>query len=602
MAGTNLDIKIIAEFLGKTAFKQAETATNKLNKTVKSLGSSFGVAFGGAALGLAVRSAVKEFASAEREALTLTNTVKNLGLAFDAPAVSNYVDQIGKLYGVTGAQAVPAMQALLSATGSVSKSTEIMNVALDLAASRNADVASVASDLANAYVGNSKALSSYRLGLTKAELSAMTFDQILEKIATDTMGAADEAAASLSGKMLILSESANQARARIGGGLVDALGGVAGPNGAGGAAQAIENLSTNLTQAITGFGYLVQEVKIAQPILVGAGLLIGLAWAPWFTAISVAALAVGALGNALKKNNAIPAPNMGPLFFPGSGDGGYKEREAARKKAEAEAIARNKQLAKLIKDQAKAADDLVKKKKLQLAIDKAQLLLGKGGNIFDLDAIQLNAALINQADQLGKTTNAAQILAITNDIARLNVKRSMYELEQAIASGDIAAIEAATSKLNADLKILGVLTGQKSTLTEIKSIMDSLLPKDLINLQNLRDAIALLAQINTPGATVGGGFVQTPNGISPTTAPRSLADINAATEALGGVPTYIAPGGIEYTPDSGMLSGISPGGREFNFSVTVNAGVGDPNAIAEAIDQVLNDAIARGSLRGVMAT
>jgi hypothetical protein len=602
MAGTNLDIKIIAEFLGKTAFKQAETATNKLNKTVKSLGSSFGVAFGGAALGLAVRSAVKEFASAEREALTLTNTVKNLGLAFDAPAVSNYVDQIGKLYGVTGAQAVPAMQALLSATGSVSKSTEIMNVALDLAASRNADVASVASDLANAYVGNSKALSSYRLGLTKAELSAMTFDQILEKISTDTMGAADEAAASLSGKMLILSESANQARARIGGGLVDALGGVAGPNGAGGAAQAIENLSTNLTQAITGFGYLVQEVKIAQPILVGAGLLIGLAWAPWFTAISVAALAVGALGNALKKNNAIPAPNMGPLFFPGSGDGGYKERETARKKAEAEAIARNKQLAKLIKDQAKAADDLVKKKKLQLAIDKAQLLLGKGGNIFDLDAIQINAALINQADQLGKTTNAAQILAITNDIARLNVKRSMYELEQAIASGDIAAIEAATAKLNADLKILGVLTGQKSTLTEIKSIMDSLLPKDLINLQNLRDAIALLAQINTPGATVGGGFVQTPNGISPTTAPRSLADINAATEALGGVPTYIAPGGIEYTPDSGMLSGISPGGREFNFSVTVNAGVGDPNAIAEAIDQVLNDAIARGSLRGVMAT
>ena len=602
MAGTNLDIKIIAEFLGKTAFKQAETATNKLNKTVKSLGSSFGVAFGGAALGLAVRSAVKEFASAEREALTLTNTVKNLGLAFDAPAVSNYVDQIGKLYGVTGAQAVPAMQALLSATGSVSKSTEIMNVALDLAASRNADVASVASDLANAYVGNSKALSSYRLGLTKAELSAMTFDQILEKISTDTMGAADEAAASLSGKMLILSESANQARARIGGGLVDALGGVAGPNGAGGAAQAIENLSTNLTQAITGFGYLVQEVKIAQPILVGAGLLIGLAWAPWFTAISVAALAVGALGNALKKNNAIPAPNMGPLFFPGSGDGGYKERETARKKAEAEAIARNKQLAKLIKDQAKAADDLVKKKKLQLAIDKAQLLLGKGGNIFDLDAIQINAALINQADQLGKTTNAAQILAISNDIARLNVKRSMYELEQAIASGDIAAIEAATAKLNADLKILGVLTGQKSTLTEIKSIMDSLLPKDLINLQNLRDAIALLAQINTPGATVGGGFVQTPNGISPTTAPRSLADINAATEALGGVPTYIAPGGIEYTPDSGMLSGISPGGREFNFSVTVNAGVGDPNAIAEAIDQVLNDAIARGSLRGVMAT
>jgi hypothetical protein len=647
MAGTNLDIKIIAEFLGKTAFKQAETATNKLNKTVKSLGSSFGVALGGAAIGLAVKNAVKEFANAERETLALTNTVKNLGLAFDAPAVSNYVDQIGKLYGVTGAQAVPAMQALLSATGSVSKSTQIMNVALDLAASRNADVASVASDLANAYVGNSKALASYRLGLTKAELSAMTFDEILEKIATDTFGAADEAANSLSGKMAILAEASNQAKARIGGGLVDALGGLAGPNGAGGAAATIEKLSTNLTQAITGFGYLVQEVKIAQPILITAGLLIGLAWAPWFTAISVAALAVGALGNALKKNSSIPAPNMGPLFFPTAGDGGYKEREKARKKAEAEAIARNKQLAKLIKDQAKAAADLVKKKQLQNAIDKANLLLGKGGDIFDLDAIQLNAALINQAEQLGKTTNAAQMLQIANDVARLNIKKSMYELEQAIASGDIKAIEAATARLNEDLKIYSALSGQRTQMMAIESILKGLTPKELIDQKNLdealrkiRELLAELAKVSIPsaggGGGGGGGFIQTPNGISPVSPARSLEEVNKAVEDLGGVVSVIGENGKEFIK---LVDGAAPvfqdledsaaknmfiktgeltqpfdagsfrkaeGGSLFNsgavgardVNITVNTGVGDPNAIAEAIQQVIQDAVDRGTLRG----
>jgi hypothetical protein len=47
-----------------------------------------------------------------------------------------------------------------------------------------------------------------------------------------------------------------------------------------------------------------------------------------------------------------------------------------------------------------------------------------------------------------------------------------------------------------------------------------------------------------------------------------------------------------------MISGISPNGREYNFSVTVNTGIGDPNAIAEAIDQVLIDAVSRGTLRG----
>jgi hypothetical protein len=187
--------------------------------------------------------AFKDFADAERESLALTNTVKNLGLAFDNPAISNYVDQIGKLYGVTGAQATPALQSLLSVTGSVAKSTEIMNVALDLAASRNADVASVASDLSKAYVGNSKALNNYNLGLTKAELAAMTFDEILARIAKDTMGAADEAANSLSGKFAILAEASNKAKERIGGGLVDALGGLAGPNGAGGAAAAGDGLA-----------------------------------------------------------------------------------------------------------------------------------------------------------------------------------------------------------------------------------------------------------------------------------------------------------------------------------------------------------------------
>ena len=501
MAGTEVDIKIIAEFLGKTAFKQAETAANKLNRTVKSLGASFGVAFGGAALGYAIKSSIKDFAAAERETVTLTNTVKNLGLAFDAPAVSSYVDQISRLYGVTGAQAVPAMQALLTATGSVSKSTEIMNVALDLAASRSADVASVASDLANAYVGNSKGLNQYRLGLTKAELAAMTFDEILAKIGEDTLGAADAAAKSLSGQLAILAEASNTAKERIGGGLVEALGGLGGPDGAGGAAANIEKLSIKVTDAITGFGYLVEKVKIAQPILVTAGIAIGLAWAPWFTAISVGVLALGALGNAMKKNNAIAPPNMGPLFFPASGDGGYKEREKARKKAEAEAIARNKQLAKIIQDQAKAAEKLAKQKQLQLLIDRANLLLGKSTDVFDIDKIQNQAALINQAEQLGKTTNASQILAITNDVARLNVKRAMLDLEDAIANKDEAAIIAATKKLNQELAIYNAISQQNIKLLDIKAVLDSLKAKDLINIDNLNLALAKLLEISKLGIT-----------------------------------------------------------------------------------------------------
>jgi hypothetical protein len=608
MAQSNIDIKIIAEFLGKNAFKQADTAATKLNKTVKTLGSSFGLAFGGAALGYAVKSTIKDFADAQRETVNLTNTVKNLGLAFDAPQVTAYVDQIGKLYGVTGEQAVPAMQALLSVTGSVSKSTQIMNTALDLAASRSANVADVAQDLANAYVGNTKGLNQYRLGLTKAELSAKTFEEIMAVIGKQTLGAADEAAQSLTGQLAILSETANQAKERIGGGLVQALGGFSGPNGAGGAAQTIENLSIKLTNAITGFGYLVQEVKIAQPILVGAGIAIGLAWAPWFTALSVAALAIGAIGNKLK--NSAPSPmNTGPLFFPGSGDGGYKEREAARKKAENEAIARNKQLAKLIKDQAKSAMDALKAKRLQNAIDKANLALNKGSDVFDMDKIQIAAALTNQAEQLGKATSSAQVLQIANDVARLNVKKSILALEDAIASKDEAAIIAATNKLNADLKVLGVLGMQNVKMEDIKSVLDSLQPKDLINLSNLTAAIALLQQLlsmQAKGATPTTTASATQSILAnfKGTAASAFESLTPAQQAtLGGYEPFIGasiPSAATDFGASGVGLGSNGTGRQVpaGVNITVNTGIGDPNAIAEAIDQVLTDAATRGTLRG----
>jgi hypothetical protein len=415
MAQSNIDIKILAEFLGKSAFKQADTAVGKLNKSVKSLGASFGIAFGGAALGVAIKKTIRDFADAERETQQLTNTVKNLGLAFAAPEVDAYVQKIGKLYGVTGDQAVPAMQALLTATGSVSRSTKIMNVALDLAASRNADVASVASDLANAYVGNTKGLNQYRLGLTKAELAAMSFDEILETIGTQTLGSADEAAKTLSGQLAILAEVSNQAKERIGGGLVQALGGLGGQNGAGGAAQNIENLSIKLTNAITGFGYLVQEVKIAQPILVGAGIAIGLAWAPWLTAIGVAAVAIGAIGNAMRKSNPPQPMNTGKLFFPSGGDGGYKERLAAEKKAEAAAAARAKKLEALAKASEKAQKDSLK--------------LAKAKAVFDLQKIQIEAALKGKISEEDKIR--LKLMKAIEDENITNVEKYQKALETA---------------------------------------------------------------------------------------------------------------------------------------------------------------------------
>jgi len=554
MAQSNIDIKIIAEFLGKNAFKQADTAATKLNKTVKSLGQSFGIAFGGAALGYAIKSTIRDFADAQRETQQLTNTVKNLGLAFAAPEVDAYVQKIGALYGVTGDQAVPAMQALLTATGSVARSTKIMNVALDLAASRSTDVASVAKDLANAYVGNTKGLNQYRLGLTKAELAAMSFDEILEKIASQTLGAADEQAKTLSGQLAILAEVSNQAKERIGGGLVEALAAFSGEKGGAGAAKTIENLSIKLTEAIKGFGYLVSEVKIAQPILITAGALIFAAWSPWLAGIAAAALAIGAIGNAMRKNAPQTPVNTGKLFFPGSGDGGYAEREAARKKAEADAAKRAKELAALTKKNVKASQD--------------QLKIAKAKAIFDLQKIQIEAAL------KGKISEEERI--------------RLYLLK-AIQEENIDDIEKYTKMLN---DVQGKVTELQSTLAEVYA-MDAGNPfisweigldgvqRALIEINGQSIALTnTLAQNSLAMGLIGGAsFAQ------------ALSGSRYAAQAAAQYGSNAIIGGLPPVIPSGPTSPTAP-------TTTVNVVVEGTVTSQQDLQQAIQDAISNAGISG----
>jgi hypothetical protein len=303
-----------------------------------------------------------------------------------------------------------------------------------------------------------------------------------------------------------------------------------------------------------------------------------------------------------------------------------QKNAAAIAKAETTAKKRAAELLAIKKKQQALEGKILKDKRLQSAIDKANLALNKGSDVFDMDKIQIAAALTNQAEQLGKATSSAQVLQIANDTARLNVKQSILALEDAIAAKDEAAIIAATKKLNEDLKILGVLSGQNVKLQDIKSILDSLKPKDLINLANLDAAIAKMLELlrlqgtktlvpNTPSATATGNN---------TAAVTSLTELRATTQT--GTPinfllkehidtlaasvsnvvdeqSQLAMMRILERPGISADSTFDPArfrARESGdiINITVQAGIGDPNAIAEAIDQVLTDAATRGTLRG----
>jgi hypothetical protein len=224
---------------------------------------------------------------------------------------------------------------------------------------------------------------------------------------------------------------------------------------------------------------------------------------------------------------------------------------AEKAKMDKEALKRQKELVALQKKSAAAALAAAKAKKLGLAIDKANLTLGKGGNVFDIEAIQLEAAKISQVEQLKKVTNVAQLLAIKNDLARLEVLRSMKALEDAIATGDIVKITQATERLNKDITILANLTKQEAKLTEIKDILSKLNPKDLINISNLNDAIDLLKKLIIPS----GGTIDIK--ISDATAAALTAAI-AAAAAAGTAATNAAAVAAQITKDAaGTLAKVS---------------------------------------------
>jgi hypothetical protein len=632
---SNVVIDIAAQFTGKPAFKKADSAVVQLNKRTQNLGKTLTRTFGTAAVLAFGRASVKAFAEDNKAATSLGQTLKNLDLAYGSNigTVNGYISRLEAQTGVLDDELRPAMDRLLRATGSVTKSQELLNLALDIAAGTGKSVTQVSQSLQKAFLGQTQAIGRLGVGLSKAEIQSSSFEEIQQRLTTLFAGQATAAAETFAGKLDRLTVASNNAKETIGAGLVDALTALSGGDTSAGI-QNIDKLSTGIADTLKNVGLLIDKLDKLKPVLIAVGLVAAAAFLPVTTAIAGALFLLGDLNKRLDEQSfrkgVIPG-GMGKISMTVSGQ------------VDNTVLKTQTKVTKLTKEQAAAQAKILKDKKLTAALDKANLALGKGESVFDIDKIQNAAALANQAELLGKATNAAQVLQIANDTARLNVKRSILSLEEAIASKDEAAITAATNKLNADLKVLNALTGQNTQMAAIKSILEGLAPKELIDQKNLdvalekiREMLRLLAGIN--GTTGSASFTQTPNGISATTAPRSVAAINAAVEELGGVVSVIGENGKEFTK---LVDGLAPvfqtvedagafnalvnsfasgnigsfgagsakgsegsifnsgavGSRDRDIVINVNTGIGDPNAIAETIDQYLQDAIDRGTLR-----
>jgi hypothetical protein len=599
----DVKIDIAAEFTGKKAFKQAETSTDKLTKGVKKLAGAFGLAFGTQQIVAFGRRSVKAFADSELEAKRLTTAVSNLGLAFAAPEIDRYIDNVELATGVNRDLLQPSFLTLLQTTGSLTKSQELLNLSLDVAAGTGADVASVSQKLAQAYVGNAKGLRTLNLGLTTAELNSADFETVQKRITALFAGQGAAAAESYVGQMNKLSIASEQASEIIGKGIVDSLIILSGNTTVQELADDMLDAARNTATFTSNLANLVKMV--GAPIKFVAD---GIAELARVTSPFAQLIIEGDPSGFMTKKP--PSPSSAPAAgFDGKTFYADAQKNAtAIAKAETLAKKRAAELLAIKKKQQALEGKILKDKKLAALIDKSNALLAKGEEVFDMDKIQVAAALTSQAEALGKATTSSQILQVANDTARLNVKRSILALEDAIAAKDEAAIIAATAKLNADLKVLGTLGAQNLKLLDIKSLLESLKPKDLINLANLEAALALLGKINLaqtgsnkPPATTGVAASGIPVGdfISPiSTSGGSISAILEYAEAASARANAFADLlDLQNAADAAAFNSSSLGTAAGN-TIIINTGIGDPNAIAEAIDDVLTSAAQRGTLRG----
>ena len=222
MATPNIRIDIASEFKDR-GFKQANKASIGLDRQFKKLAGTFAAVFSVRAITQFGKAALKAFQEDEKAAFRLSQTVKNLGLGFADPSIKAYISNLENSANISDDVLRPALEKLLRTTQSVTQSQQLLNLALDISRGTGVDLVTVASDLSRAYVGQTRGLAKYNIGLTQAELKTKSFAELQAILTKQFTGQSAAYLDTYAGKVEALSIAYDNAREIIGEGLADAF-------------------------------------------------------------------------------------------------------------------------------------------------------------------------------------------------------------------------------------------------------------------------------------------------------------------------------------------------------------------------------------------
>jgi phage-related protein len=239
---------------------------DKVSKFGKVAGAAFAAA-GAAAVAYAGKLAIDGVKSAiedEAAQAKLANTLKNVTNATDAQIKSTeeFILQTSLATGVADDELRPSLDRLTRATKDVDKAQQLQSLALDIAAGSGKSLQAVTESLSKAQEGNLAGLSRLGVGITKAELKSLTFEQITAKLAGTFENQASKQADTFQGKLARLTVAFDEGKETVGAYILDAI------------TPMVETLVKNVIPAIQDFTSNLGEklapvMKVIQPIING---------------------------------------------------------------------------------------------------------------------------------------------------------------------------------------------------------------------------------------------------------------------------------------------------------------------------------------------
>jgi hypothetical protein len=213
------DVDDLKKKLGDADSAVAQNSS-KMSEFGKKAAAAFAIAAAAAAayavkLGVdGVKAAIED----EAAQLRLASALRAATGATDAQikATEDYISKTSLATGVADDELRPALQRLALSTKDTGKAQELLALALDVSKGSGKDLETVANALGKAQDGNTTSLGRLGLGLSKAELATLSFEQLQTKLSDLFGGAAARNAQTFQGRIEVLKNGFNEAKEAVG--------------------------------------------------------------------------------------------------------------------------------------------------------------------------------------------------------------------------------------------------------------------------------------------------------------------------------------------------------------------------------------------------